>query len=561
LVISMQNRPSQVVLSPNGITLNYTGGAGYLGITPLYGMSAPLSNEVTTWNGGIPSQTVSRIRLLNNAARYFPEDCLETRSINPSSGDASITYDYQYINIQDAWNTSGSRIAYLPTTTALAAWNGSPIQINDQPLGNHVDFDYMTPLGRVAGVANTSSVTARLPGIAEYWRSYQEDPVSVDPNDPLRLELITEIEKMVAAGHLRPGYGIHGIWDSVASSRIGQYMADYYHNPAEMYYTLLMAFPLLPANLQGQVQQYLQSEFQTYPPFAVSHVGWSTGTTRNFFDLPPETEADTSSFTPCEICNSWGFPGENIYASYVYAKNFGNAAGIFSQVDDKLDYLPDFPQSFPHRLNSKIIGYIGYLRLADLANITPSDSIENDMVDLFVARAALSKYASALDATGFEYGGYKWSVRTSAPNHPDTLFTPRMIGTLWSQMPLYGYPRNVITGLSGGHTGGGYSFGIDFLSLVPELAAFLHEYAHSEVQATVDDYSTRAPYWFVAQVQELGGESVIVPIYDVVAMFQAKAMILGESRSEIEQYLDVPVMKVGDLYYLLNLVATLKASP
>ena len=126
-------------------------------------------------------------------------------------------------------------------------------------------------------------------------------------------------------------------------------------------------------------------------------------------------------------------------------------------------------------------------------------------------------------------------------------------------MPLYGFPLDNITGLSGGATGGGYSFGIDFFSLVPELAAFLDEYAHMEVQATVDDYAFRAPYWFVAQAQELGGEGVIVPIYDLVGMFQA--MILGENRAKLEQYLDVSVMKVGDLYYMLNLIATLKASP
>ena len=65
----------------------------------------------------------------------------------------------------------------------------------------------------------------------------------------------------------------------------------------------------------------------------------------------------------------------------------------------------------------------------------------------------------------------------------------------------------------------------------------------------------------MAQAEELGGESVIVPIYDRLGLFQAKGMILGESRAELEKYLDVPVMQVGDLYYLLNLIATLKATP
>jgi hypothetical protein len=138
-------------------------------------------------------------------------------------------------------------------------------------------------------------------------------------------------------------------------------------------------------------------------------------------------------------------------------------------------------QSFPNRLNSNIIGYIGYLRLADLAGTAPSAEVEKKMVDLLVARAALSKYPSALAETGFEYSGYKWSVRTLATSYPDTLFTPRIIGTLWSQMPLYGFPIDNITGLSGGHTGGGYAFGIDYVNLVPELAAFMNVYSRQEV--------------------------------------------------------------------------------
>jgi len=309
------------------------------------------------------------------------------------------------------------------------------------------------------------------------------------------------------------------------------------------------------------VEQYIQSEFQAYPPYDTTHTGWASGSFRDFFDLPPEVVADGASFPACEICSGWGFPGENIYASYMYAEHFGDAVNIFNQAGDRLDDLPLFVQSYPNRLNSRVVGYIGYLRLAHLANVTPASSIEEYMVSLLIDRAALSRYPSALAEVGFEYGGFKWAVRTLSPDYPDTMFTPRMIGTLWNQMPLYGYPRENNTGLSGGGTGGGYSFGIDYYPMVPELANFLDMYAHQETQESVDDYNDRAPYWFVAEAEEIGGEGVLVPVYDVVGLFQAKALILGESRAELEKYLDVSVMKVGDLYYMLNLIATLKASP
>lgn len=561
VVFSLQNRPGQVVVNADGLVFNYSGAAGYLGVTPLYGMSSPLSGEVTSWLNGIPQATLDRVRLLNRIAREFPQDSTETRSIDSNTRDVLISTTYQYLQYPDAWNTPAMRLAYLPPTLALAAWDGSPILVNEQPLSSHMDLGYVTPLGRIAGVVNADTVNVRLPGLANVWRGAVDVPPSVDPNDPLLIKLVAELQEMIASGHLRPGYGTHGLWDSAAASLLGQYLADYYHNPAEMYYTLLMALPLLPADLRGQVEQYLQSEFQAYPPYDVSHIGWVGGSSRNYFDLPPEVEDASVMFGFCGVCNSWGFPGENIYASYLYANYFGGASNIFTQVQDKLDELPDYVQSFPNRLNSKTIGYIGYLRLAQIANVTPESSIENYLVDLLISRAALSKYPNALSETGFEYGGYKWSLRTFAPSQPDTLFTPRIIGTLWSQMPLYGFPLDNRYGLSGGRTGGGYAFGIDFFPMVPELADFLGEYAYQETYEAVYDYATRAPYWFVAEAEEIGGEGVIVPVYDVVALFQAKALILQESRSELEKYLDIPITKVGDLYYMLNLVATINQSP
>jgi hypothetical protein len=561
VVISLQNRPSQITATASSLTLTYSGASGYMGLTPLYGMSSPRTTESTTWMQGIPTATAERVRQLNRIARYFPSSSTETTSINNANGDVTKTYTYTYIQFTDTWNTNALRLAYLPTRVALAAWGNSPIRVNELALSQQTDLNYVTPLGRVAGVANASTATVRLPGLATYWRSYQEPGVSVNQSDPLRTKLISEIEKMVAAGHLRPGYGAHGIWDSGAGSGFGQYLADYFHNPAETIYTLLRALPFLPSDLQADVLAYLQSEYRSYPVHSVSHFGWATGTTRNLFDLPVEVEAEASSFRACDVCNSYGFPGENFYASWLYARQFGGAAGIFSELEGKLEELPVYNQSFPSRLNTRITGYIGYIKLASLANVSISSDIEHTLADLLILRAALSKFAPALEATGFEYGGYEWSVRIAVPFSEDTLFTPNVAGSLWNQMPLYGFPLDNVTGLSGGETGGGYSFGIDFLSLVPELAGFLDGYAHNEVQGAVDSYVQRAPYWFIPNAEEMGGEGVKMPIYDTLSIFQAKAMILDASRADLEMHLDVPVTGVGDLYYIQNLIATLRASP
>jgi len=47
-------------------------------------------------------------------------------------------------------------------------------------------------------------------------------------------------------------------------------------------------------------------------------------------------------------------------------------------------------------------------------------------------------------------------------------------------------------------------------------------------------------------------------LYDAVVL-QAKAYVLGEPREELLKYLDVPAFRVGDLFYIQNLVAVIEA--
>src|SRR5690606_26617681 len=141
-------------------------------------------------------------------------------TINSQSGDAEWTYTYQFTTITDDWNTSPLQIAYLPPHTALAAWNGSPIQINGGSYQQTVtDMNFVTPVGRAGGPANTNVARVRLPGIANYWRQVPSAPAEPS-GDPLQAKLVEEVEKILAAGHLLPAYGKTGIWDSRGTSRI-----------------------------------------------------------------------------------------------------------------------------------------------------------------------------------------------------------------------------------------------------------------------------------------------------------------------------------------------------
>ncbi|MEM5776766.1 MAG: hypothetical protein AAGU05_17300, partial [Anaerolineaceae bacterium] len=115
-------------------------------------------------------------------------------------------------------------------------------------------------------------------------------------------------------------------------------------------------------------------------------------------------------------------------------------------------------------------------------------------------------------------------------------------------------------GLSGPGTGGGYAFGIDYVNLVPEVASFMRDYTLVEEEVAIAEHEQRTPYWFVAKAEEAAGEGVIQPLYETIALFNAKAGILGAPRSELEMYLDVPAVAVGDLFYIQKLILTLEAT-
>ncbi len=56
------------------------------------------------------------------------------------------------------------------------------------------------------------------------------------------------------------------------------------------------------------------------------------------------------------------------------------------------------------------------------------------------------------------------------------------------------------------------------------------------------------------------GEGTFQHLYDYPALFQAKAYILNQSYDELVKWLDIPAFYQGDLFYIQNLVAALKAS-
>lgn len=337
--------------------------------------------------------------------------------------------------------------------------------------------------------------------------------------DLLKAQLAAEVQKMLQAGHLRPGYVSTGILDNRTDRTCSDMPLDYWHYPGDVLVTLIDALPHLHPEMQQAARDYIRAEFQAFPPYQYNHIGWKDGAAREAFSLPPEAEADRASYPPVSQAtkfDGWSFAPHSFYALWKYAATFGGAGEIFDASKSKLESVPaeTILLEMPHVHNAYIAGYLGYLELEKLAGHPPSSQIRSELDRLLALR--VSKFSK--DA-------------------PENYFQDRK----------YYYCRAL-------------NISRNFIFLVPELGQHLHDNAYAKLQEAITEYTRVAPYWFVSKFEGAFAEGVIQPLYDYQAIFQAKAWILKEPRQELVKYLDVPAVAVGDLFYIQNLVAALNAS-
>jgi hypothetical protein len=339
------------------------------------------------------------------------------------------------------------------------------------------------------------------------------------PVDELVERLETEVQKMVDAGHLMPGYASAGIFDLRARFDCGDDLVDYWHSPGDSLYTLLQALPHLSPALQADVRTYLEAEFAAFPPYSYNHIGWQDGVPRDVFIFPPEVVSAQASYAPKTVNTNfegWSFNPFAFYAMWKYAEEFDGASAILNASDQLLGLPPinAILTEMPHVLNAYIAGYDGYLHLQDLAGVPSNLVIQTELQALKLLRVA---------QLNFEL--------------PSLFFT---------ESDKF-YCRSL-------------SVSRNFMYMTPELADYLHDNALSKTQTAVNEYEDLAPYWFVSRLEVTFGEGVLRPYYDYHTLFQAKARILQEPYDTMVNYLDVPAVAVGDLYYMQNLIALIELS-
>ncbi|MBV7328057.1 hypothetical protein KFU94_07315 [Chloroflexi bacterium TSY] len=405
--------------------------------------------------------------------------------------------------------------------------------------GNHGDGNppipyngkiYMHRSNAILAFAKTNVAPIALP-LAKIVKS-QETDITLHGHQGLQKELEQEIQKMLDAGHLRPGYGRHGGLVSRSIKTCADDLVDYWHNPSETIYTLIRTLPLLPDALRQEVRTYIQNEFSNYPPYEYNHIGWG-GAARDIFDLPDDLDlakAEAPRTVNHTFKNSGGWNGEGVwgrnpfafYSLWQYASEFGGAKDILSasrkafETEFSIQPSDTLLTNMPFVHNAYIAGYLGFLELEKAAGEPESPEVKDELERLMKLR--VSKFTK--DSAYREFG--------KGPN---------------SQ---HAYCRTLVVASN-------------FMFLVPELAEYLRVHALDKVQAALAEYYRVAPYWFVTFPEDAFAENSIAPLYDSHALYMAKALILKESGKELERYLDIPGFMRGDLYHIQKLTATIEA--
>src|SRR6185436_6574707 len=99
----------------------------------------------------------------------------------------------------------------------------------------------------------------------------------------------------------------------------------------------------------------------------------------------------------------------------------------------------------------------------------------------------------------------------------------------------------------------------NFMYLTPELSDYLKMNAETQVSDMISTYKLVAPYWMAAHNGETQAENAFMPYQQTYSLFQAIAQINKPSQVELSKYLDSPIVPVGDLYYLDNLISVIEA--
>ncbi len=360
------------------------------------------------------------------------------------------------------------------------------------------------------------------------WQKQVVKNIAPTAND-LRQELAKEITKMIAAGHLAPYRMI------ATESETGNGNIYLWYHAGEPIYTLAEAYKYLPEGDSATKQSlltYMRQELTNYSPVKATMVydraPWlplDQGARREYYPLGSHIRLlyhQNNQWQPAvqTFYHLWNYVDATGDTAYVTA-NWNTIRSLF----DKLKTRSTVDWMDKGGCVAKYGDVAGCVGMARLAQIAAQNGVRDD--------------ATSRAAEGFT-AGQDFDLFIQNSNKENRYFDP-----------IGGDDLDPTANVVNSYV---------YLNLFPETARFIRDYNFSKASSHIEKEVFNIPTWNLTYGPAfVGGETNYTTPITAHTIFQAHAMVLQEDAEFLRSKIDVPIAKVGDLYYLQSLISAIKA--
>ena len=293
----------------------------------------------------------------------------------------------------------------------------------------------------------------------------------------------------------------------------------YFNHPAEMFYALSIARPLLPATTAERVKKFLAAQVRELPPYDRDGFANKSGRARESYDVPMDLRMAGRG----QAASAYGVYAFWAYCHYVEddAVSAEHWAAIKTRMQSLLanDYAfdparKDYRKDEAEKLNGDIAGLLGLARLARLSD------------DAAVEQKAGERLRSLLE------------LRVNLERINPKILEPTESST--KHLHLSKLAR--------------------FCPLAPELGEVLRQFTQGCGAAHLQSFRQARNGWHLAFGERMiGGENYTNPLHFSKALFDGAVFVEAVPAEALCSFVDVPWCK-GDFYFVEKCVYALWAA-
>jgi len=558
VLVRLEHRPTAIKRRGRDVVLQFTAAAGKVAIMPLFGRRVWLPPETEGWKSGLPEEATAQCRLWSRVLRDYPVTVAESFAVDTAKDVLAIRQALEWASLEDDWKTPPVKAAPVPPMLAVALGGGAAVtfHVGEKQVAP-ADYHLMDSSGKAMGVEGTDAYEYRIAGLGRNLLAERKAATVAPAAKPLQEQLERHVAEMVAAGHLRPLFYVHGGLGS-------DWFANWYWlGTPETAGALARAYPYLSAALQAKVKEYLAAEWKDYPPLRIDDSSYKAGAPREPYEIPWDQIRIGVARTRDEAYRRRNFLLD-LYRIDACQGTIGGVPdlaalkGPASKMASDLKAQMDWAIMGPVRLrqlralqetrfmtlqgsaayNSWLGGAIGMVRLARREGWKDEENLGWCLAgQLAMARIGQARYVAEMHRMGLARGKAEDDYR--AVSHIDDTCTIVRWG-----------PITTIT-----HEDQEFP---PFIDLVPEVGRLLAAHARAECATYLGYLDNSVPYWYLSEApKQSATEHRTCPLWHQSGNVAAQAWVRGMKGDEFRRYVDATRFK-GDLFYIQNLVAAIE---